>query len=174
MWPAQILAGNLWLIQHQDGPNVGGLLLLPIYFMCYSCCVSIILRQITSHCSRLPHPESNVRIRSLNDLKRSLACTILSLTVLRTALQAVGATTPAFTALLGWLLYSQLESKRVYCALIPVVAGIVITSGFEPSFHATGLMFCIGATCARAYKSLLQVCRPQASLLIWNCAVFSN
>ena len=71
--------------------------------------------------------------------------------------QAVGATTPAFTALLGFLLYRHTETKRVYCALIPVVAGIVITSGFEPSFRAAGLMFCVAATCARAYKSLLQV-----------------
>lgn len=76
--------------------------------------------------------------------------------------QAVGATTPAFTALLGWLFYRHTETKRVYFALIPVVAGIVITSGFEPSFHAAGLMFCVAATCARAYKSLLQVRRARA------------
>ena len=71
--------------------------------------------------------------------------------------QAVGATTPAFTVLLGWLINGHMESCRVCCALIPVVAGIVITSGFEPSFHVVGLLFLLSSTAARAYKSLLQV-----------------
>ena len=70
--------------------------------------------------------------------------------------QAVGATTPAFTVLLAWLINGHLESYRVCCALIPVVAGIVITSGFEPSFHVVGLLFLLSSTAARAYKSLLQ------------------
>ena len=82
--------------------------------------------------------------------------------------QAVGATTPAFTALLGWLLYRQTEARRVYLALVPVVGGIIITSGFEPSFHAAGLMFCVGATCARAYKSLLQVLGTRRPLAAQN------
>jgi hypothetical protein len=72
--------------------------------------------------------------------------------------QAVGATTPAFTVLLGWLIYGHTETQRVCCALIPVVLGIVITSGFEPSFHIIGLLFLLSSTAARAYKSLLQVC----------------
>ena len=72
-------------------------------------------------------------------------------------MQAVGATTPAFTVLLGWLAYGHTETHRVCCALIPVVLGIVITSGFEPSFHIIGLLFLLSSTAARAYKSLLQV-----------------
>ena len=71
--------------------------------------------------------------------------------------QAVGATTPAFTVLLAWLINGHMESYRVCCALIPVVTGIVITSGFEPSFHVVGLLFLLASTAARAYKSLLQV-----------------
>ena len=62
--------------------------------------------------------------------------------------------------LLGWLVYGHTETHRVCLALVPVVLGIVITSGFEPSFHIIGLLFLLSSTAARAYKSLLQVWLP--------------
>ena len=46
--------------------------------------------------------------------------------------QAIGATTPAFTALLGFLLFRQREAGRTYLTLIPIVLGIVIASNAEP------------------------------------------
>lgn len=39
---------------------------------------------------------------------------------------------------------------------MPVVAGVVIASGGEPSFHLFGFVMCVGATAARALKSVLQ------------------
>jgi drug/metabolite transporter (DMT)-like permease len=49
--------------------------------------------------------------------------------------QAVSATTPAFTAVLTYVLQSKVESVTTYATLVPVVVGIVIASRFEPSFH---------------------------------------
>ena len=46
---------------------------------------------------------------------------------------------------------------QAYGTLVPAVLGVVIASGFEPSFHIIGLVFLLSSTAARAYKSLLQV-----------------
>lgn len=70
--------------------------------------------------------------------------------------QAIGATTPFFTAILSFVVLSQVESRGTYLALIPVVVGIIIASGFEPSFHLVGFIACLAGTCARAMKSVLQ------------------
>ncbi|MFS8002801.1 hypothetical protein Hanom_Chr13g01206371 [Helianthus anomalus] len=40
--------------------------------------------------------------------------------------------------------------------LVPVITGVVIASGGEPGFHLFGFIMCIGATAARALKSVLQ------------------
>ncbi|XP_019165838.1 PREDICTED: probable sugar phosphate/phosphate translocator At5g04160 [Ipomoea nil] len=70
--------------------------------------------------------------------------------------QAVGATTPFFTAFFAYLITSKREAWVTYTALVPVVAGVVIASGGEPSFHWYGFIMCIGSTSARAFKSVLQ------------------
>nr|ABK24351.1 unknown [Picea sitchensis]ABK26440.1 unknown [Picea sitchensis] len=70
--------------------------------------------------------------------------------------QAVGATTPFFTALFAYLVTFKREAWITYATLVPVVAGVVIASGGEPSFHLYGFIMCIGATAARALKSVLQ------------------
>ncbi|XP_062168082.1 UDP-URONIC ACID TRANSPORTER 1 [Alnus glutinosa] len=70
--------------------------------------------------------------------------------------QAVGATTPFFTALFAFLLTLKREAWVTYAALVPVVTGVVIASGGEPGFHLFGFIFCISATAARAFKSVLQ------------------
>lgn len=70
--------------------------------------------------------------------------------------QAVGATTPFFTALFAYLMTLKREAWVTYAALIPVVAGVVIASGGEPDFHLFGFIMCISATAARAFKSVLQ------------------
>lgn len=115
--------------------------------------------------------------------------------------QAIGATTPAFTALLNVAMAHQGEtqvgvqagagaaararcvlwqrtamcsaavatgssaadvwSKRpavaaaqeVYLSLVPVVVGIIIASGAEPSFQLFGFTAAVAATAARAFKS---------------------
>ncbi|XP_044462654.1 probable sugar phosphate/phosphate translocator At3g11320 isoform X2 [Mangifera indica] len=70
--------------------------------------------------------------------------------------QAVGATTPFFTAVFAYLMTLKREAWLTYVTLIPVVTGVIIASGGEPSFHLFGFIMCIAATAARAFKSVLQ------------------
>lgn len=70
--------------------------------------------------------------------------------------QAVGATTPFFTALFAYLMTFKREAWVTYATLLPVVAGVVIASEGEPGFHLYGFIMCISATAARAFKSVLQ------------------
>ncbi|KAI8556831.1 hypothetical protein RHMOL_Rhmol05G0285900 [Rhododendron molle] len=70
--------------------------------------------------------------------------------------QAVGATTPFFTAVFAYLMTVKREAWLTYLTLLPVVTGVVIASGGEPSFHLFGFIVCVGATAARALKSVLQ------------------
>ncbi|CAA3008789.1 probable sugar phosphate phosphate translocator At3g11320 [Olea europaea subsp. europaea] len=70
--------------------------------------------------------------------------------------QAIGATTPFFTAVFAYLMTLKREAWLTYVTLIPVVTGVVIASGGEPSFHLFGFIVCVAATAARALKSVLQ------------------
>ncbi|XP_023731561.1 UDP-URONIC ACID TRANSPORTER 1 [Lactuca sativa] len=70
--------------------------------------------------------------------------------------QAIGATTPFFTALFAYMMTFKREAWITYGALVPVVTGVVIASGGEPSFQLYGFIMCISATAARAFKSVLQ------------------
>ncbi|MBA0630399.1 hypothetical protein Godav_002506 [Gossypium davidsonii] len=70
--------------------------------------------------------------------------------------QAVGATTPFFTAVFAYLMTLKREAWLTYLTLVPVVAGVIIASGGEPSFHLFGFVMCISATAARALKTVLQ------------------
>ena len=78
-------------------------------------------------------------------------------------MQAIGATTPAFTAGLALLMLGKRESLATYSALVPVVAGIVLATGFEPSYNAAGFSAAMAATAARAIKAIIQV----RSLRVW-------
>ena len=70
--------------------------------------------------------------------------------------QAIGATTPFFTALLSLFIMRQKETSEVYVTLVPIVLGIVLASKAEPLFHLTGFAACFSATFSRALKSVLQ------------------
>lgn len=70
--------------------------------------------------------------------------------------QAIGATTPVFTAVLAVVMMRKYEAPIVYFALLPVVVGIVIATGAEPSFNMVGFTAVIIATAMRALKSVLQ------------------
>ncbi|KAK1306044.1 putative sugar phosphate/phosphate translocator [Acorus calamus] len=70
--------------------------------------------------------------------------------------QAVGATTPFFTAVFSFLITCKKESFHVYLALLPVVLGIVVASNSEPLFHLFGFLVCLGSTAGRALKSVVQ------------------
>ncbi|CAA6661802.1 unnamed protein product [Spirodela intermedia] len=68
----------------------------------------------------------------------------------------IGATTPFFTAIFACIMTVRGETWLTYATLVPVVAGVIIASGGEPSFHLFGFIMCVGATAARALKSVLQ------------------
>ncbi|KAK8482012.1 hypothetical protein V6N13_073500 [Hibiscus sabdariffa] len=70
--------------------------------------------------------------------------------------QAIGATTPFFTAIFAFLITCKKESAEVYFALLPVVLGIVLASNSEPLFNLFGFLVCIGSTAGRALKSVVQ------------------
>uniref|UniRef100_M4DJU1 Sugar phosphate transporter domain-containing protein n=1 Tax=Brassica campestris TaxID=3711 RepID=M4DJU1_BRACM len=70
--------------------------------------------------------------------------------------QAIGATTPFFTAVFSFLITCKTESTEVYLALLPVVSGIVLASNSEPSFHLFGFLICVASTAGRALKSVVQ------------------
>ena len=54
-------------------------------------------------------------------------------------------------------LLGTVEKAVTYISLIPVMAGIVLATGFEPSFNSFGFLAAVGACCARAFKAVLQV-----------------
>ncbi|KAH9626605.1 hypothetical protein KSS87_005456 [Heliosperma pusillum] len=70
--------------------------------------------------------------------------------------QAVGATTPFFTAVFAYLMTFKKEGFITYVTLVPVVTGVIIASGGEPMFNLFGFIMCISATAARALKTVLQ------------------
>ena len=70
--------------------------------------------------------------------------------------QAIGATTPFFTAIFAFVITCKKETGEVYLALLPVVFGIVLASNSEPLFHLFGFLICIGSTAGRALKSVIQ------------------
>ena len=90
-------------------------------------------------------------------------------------LQAIGATTPAATAVMALALLGTVEKAITYISLIPVMAGIVVATGFEPSFNSFGFLAAMGACCARAFKAVLQVssavdvCSKQTRWCTWYC-----
>ena len=70
--------------------------------------------------------------------------------------QAIRSTTPAFTAALAFVLLGAREPLSVYATLLPVVGGVVLATGFEPSFDALGFGTAVAATAARSLKAVLQ------------------
>ncbi|XP_054782353.1 probable sugar phosphate/phosphate translocator At3g11320 [Prosopis cineraria] len=87
----------------------------------------------------------------------SIVCGNISLKYIPVSFnQAIGATTPFFTAVFAYLVNRKREAWVTYATLVPVVAGVVIATGGEPSFHLFGFLVCVSATAARAFKSVLQ------------------
>jgi drug/metabolite transporter (DMT)-like permease len=70
--------------------------------------------------------------------------------------QAIGATTPFFTAAFALLITWNPEPASVYMSLLPVVLGIVVASNSEPLFHPFGFMICLASAAGRALKSVVQ------------------
>lgn len=70
--------------------------------------------------------------------------------------QALGATTPAFTALFVLMLQGQMEHHWTYCTLVPIIGGVVVASGVEPDFHIFGSAICLLGAAFRGLRSVLQ------------------
>lgn len=70
--------------------------------------------------------------------------------------QALGSTTPVFTAALTFLVQGRREAGITYGALGPVVVGIAIASGGEPLFSMVGTLLQLSSAAARALKSVMQ------------------
>ncbi|KAI4348667.1 hypothetical protein L6164_009365 [Bauhinia variegata] len=119
--------------------------------------VSIVLLKITPHQMIKSRPQF-IKIATLSVVFcGSVVGGNISLRYLAVSFnQAVGATTPFFTALFAYMATLKREAWVTYAALVPVVAGVVIASGGEPSFHFFGFIMCLSATAARAFKSVLQ------------------
>ncbi|TVU26071.1 hypothetical protein EJB05_28600, partial [Eragrostis curvula] len=66
------------------------------------------------------------------------------------------ATATLYTAVLAYAVTARTEACATYAALLPVVAGVVIATGGEPSFHLFGFIMCVGAIAGRALKTVLQ------------------
>jgi drug/metabolite transporter (DMT)-like permease len=84
----------------------------------------------------------------------------------------MGAITPAMTAAFAFALLGTVETWATLGTLVPVMAGIVLAAGFEPSYSAVGLAACMGAAAARALKAVLQArggCRPAFCLVCMRC-----
>mmetsp|Transcript_7457 Transcript_7457/g.12863 ORF Transcript_7457/g.12863 Transcript_7457/m.12863 type:complete len:379 (-) Transcript_7457:506-1642(-) len=87
----------------------------------------------------------------------SVVCGNISLRYLPVSFnQAIGSTTPFFTAIFSAVMLGQVESVNTYIALLPVVVGIILASGSEPLFNMYGFIVCVSATAGRAFKSVLQ------------------
>ncbi|KAK2379034.1 putative sugar phosphate/phosphate translocator [Trifolium repens] len=87
----------------------------------------------------------------------SVVCGNISLNYIPVSFnQAIGATTPFFTAVFAYVVIRKREAWVTYGTLLPVVAGVIIASGSEPSFHLFGFIICVSSTAARAFKSVLQ------------------
>lgn len=70
--------------------------------------------------------------------------------------QAIGATTPAFTAILAVVIVRRWEQPLTYATLIPVILGVMIASRGEPGFHLAGFLLCVASTVCRGLKAVLQ------------------
>jgi drug/metabolite transporter (DMT)-like permease len=87
----------------------------------------------------------------------SVVCGNISLNYIPVSFnQAIGATTPFFTAVFAYVVIRKREAWVTYGTLLPVVAGVIIATGGEPSFHLFGFIICVSSTAARAFKSVLQ------------------
>mmetsp|Transcript_9398 Transcript_9398/g.24133 ORF Transcript_9398/g.24133 Transcript_9398/m.24133 type:complete len:372 (+) Transcript_9398:96-1211(+) len=71
-------------------------------------------------------------------------------------IQMVGASTPFFVCLLGFILFHEVHHWRGYCALLPIVGGAIISTYGEGHLVFIGLILAILSTAIRGLKSVWQ------------------
>ncbi|KAF9594819.1 hypothetical protein IFM89_034802 [Coptis chinensis] len=87
----------------------------------------------------------------------SIVCGKTSLRYLSVSFnQAIGATTPFFTAVFAFLITCKKEYGEVYLELMPVVLGIILASNSDPLFYLFGFLVCVGSMAGWALKSVVQ------------------
>ena len=86
-------------------------------------------------------------------------------------IQVLGALTPAATAALAYALMGTIERAVTYAALVPVMLGIIIASGYEISFSTIGFALAVGGCLARAFKTVLQVAFPLLAVLSMQMSI---
>ncbi|CAL9098400.1 unnamed protein product [Musa textilis] len=177
-WSPPAVSGRLFtfgLVASWYSSNIGVLLLnkyllsnygfkYPIFLtMCHMAACSLLSYVAVAWLRVVPMQTVRSRLQFLKIATLSLVfcCSVVSGNVSLKYLpvsfnQAVGATTPFFTAVFAYLMTVKREAWITYITLIPVVTGVIIASGGEPSFHLFGFIMCVGATAARALKSVLQ------------------
>ncbi|XP_009358832.2 probable sugar phosphate/phosphate translocator At3g11320 [Pyrus x bretschneideri] len=166
---------TVWMVAAWYGSNIGVLLLnkylltnygfrFPIFLtLCHmtACSVFSYVAIAVMKVALLQSLKSKVQFAKIAGLSVffcfSVVCGNVSLRYIPVSFnQAVSSTTPFFTAVFAFLIIKKREAWLTYAALIPVVAGVIVASGGEPSFQFFGFIMCITATSARAFKSVLQ------------------
>ncbi|KAJ0105037.1 hypothetical protein Patl1_18599 [Pistacia atlantica] len=79
--------------------------------------------------------------------------------------QAIGATTPFFTAIFAFLITCKKESAEVYCALMPVVFGIVLATGRALKSVVQGILLTSEAEKLHSMNLLLYMA-PMAAMIL--------
>lgn len=143
-----------WLVASWYASNIGVLLLnkylLSVYgfrfpLLLTACHMSAcaVLSTLAQHAS--PRPRSSSSPRSHRQLARvALLGAVFCASVV------------AGNVSLRHLPVSFNQACATYAALVPVVAGVAIATGGEPSFHLFGFVMCVAATVGRALKTVLQ------------------
>jgi len=70
--------------------------------------------------------------------------------------QALSASTPAFTALLGYVVLGKVERVIVWVTLVPVIGGALVSMKGEPDASLVGVALIFTANSLRAIKSCFQ------------------
>jgi len=103
----------------------------------------------------------------------SIVLTIASLKYVEVSFeQALSASTPAFTALLGYVVLGKVERIIVWMTLVPVIGGALVSMKGEPGASPIGVALIFTANSLRAMKSCLQelmlVDDMVCSVLLWG------
>ena len=71
-------------------------------------------------------------------------------------MKMVGATTPFFVAILGFLLFNHVHSWQTYASLVPIVGGILLSTLFEGDLSIAGFLLVVTATVFRGLRTCFQ------------------
>jgi drug/metabolite transporter (DMT)-like permease len=71
-------------------------------------------------------------------------------------MEMVGATTPFFVSILGFLIFNMVHHWRVYASLVPIVGGIMMSTYFEGDLSIVGFVIILTATFFRGLRTVFQ------------------